>query len=121
VILRAKLMQAGREARFLFAATMPAGGAVLETLRQALEACIASELARRGWEASPRVEVAPRRELGDLAWAGALPLAKQLRRPPREVGEELAQGLAAGHRRGQPPRTPWRCWSLPPPWRGPGF
>jgi len=68
---------------------------VLEMVRQALEACIAQELARRGWEASPRVEVAPRRELGDLAWAGALPLAKQLHRPPREVGEELAQGLSA--------------------------
>jgi arginyl-tRNA synthetase len=113
-------MQAGRKARFLFAATMPAGGAVLETLRQALEACIANELARRGWEASPRVEVAPRRELGDLAWAGALPLAKQLRRPPREVGEELAQGLAAAIA-GAAPEDPLALLEPAATVAGPGF
>ncbi len=36
------------------------------------------------------LDVPPRRDLGDLAWPGALPLAKQLGRPPREI----AQGLA---------------------------
>jgi len=36
------------------------------------------------------LDVPPRRDLGDLAWPGALPLAKQLRRPPREIAQALA-------------------------------
>ncbi len=40
------------------------------------------------------LEVPPRRELGDLAWPGALPLAKVLRRPPREIAEAVAAGAA---------------------------
>ncbi len=36
------------------------------------------------------LDVPPRRDLGDLAWPGALPLAKQLRRPPREIAQTLA-------------------------------
>ena len=36
------------------------------------------------------LEIPPRRELGDLAWPGALPLAKVLRRSPRDI----AQGVA---------------------------
>lgn len=35
-------------------------------------------------------EVPPRRELGDLAWPGALPLAKVLRMPPRQIAEAVA-------------------------------
>jgi arginyl-tRNA synthetase len=36
-------------------------------------------------------EVPPRRDLGDLAWPGALPLAKILKRPPRQIAEVLAE------------------------------
>jgi arginyl-tRNA synthetase len=36
------------------------------------------------------LEVSPRRELGDLAWPGALPLARVLRRPPRQIAEAVA-------------------------------
>ena len=35
-------------------------------------------------------EVAPRRDLGDLAWPGALPLAKVLKRAPRQIAEAVA-------------------------------
>ena len=37
------------------------------------------------------LEAAPRRELGDLAWPGALPLAKVLRRSPREIADAVAE------------------------------
>ncbi len=36
------------------------------------------------------LEVPPRRELGDLAWPGALPLAKVLRTAPRQIAEAVA-------------------------------
>ncbi len=36
-------------------------------------------------------EVPPRRDLGDLAWPGALPLAKVLRRSPRQIAETIAE------------------------------
>jgi len=36
-------------------------------------------------------EIPPRRDLGDLAWPGALPLAKVLRRPPRQIAEAVAE------------------------------
>ena len=36
------------------------------------------------------LEVPPRRDLGDLAWPGALPLAKTLRRSPREIADRVA-------------------------------
>ena len=41
----------------------------------------------------PVVEVPPRRELGDLAFPAALHLARELRRKPRQIAEELADGL----------------------------
>jgi arginyl-tRNA synthetase len=37
------------------------------------------------------LEVPPRRELGDLAWPGALPLAKVLRTAPRQIAETVAE------------------------------
>jgi arginyl-tRNA synthetase len=37
------------------------------------------------------LEVPPRRELGDLAWPGALTLAKHLRRAPRDIAEALRE------------------------------
>ncbi len=39
---------------------------------------------------SVTLEVPPRRELGDLAWPGALPLAKIVQRPPRDIGTTIA-------------------------------
>jgi len=36
---------------------------------------------------SVELEVPPRRDLGDLAWPGALPLARVLRRAPRQIAE----------------------------------
>jgi arginyl-tRNA synthetase len=68
---------------------------MLEQLRTELSAAIVEALSRLG-VAETRVvlEVPPRRDLGDLAWAGALPLAKTLRRPPRAIAEEVAAALA---------------------------
>jgi arginyl-tRNA synthetase len=40
------------------------------------------------------LEIPPRRELGDLAWPGALPLAKVLRRAPRQIAETVAEKAA---------------------------
>jgi len=37
------------------------------------------------------LEVPPRRELGDLAWPGALPLAKELRRSPRDIARAVTE------------------------------
>ncbi|MCP4898807.1 MAG: arginine--tRNA ligase [bacterium] len=36
-------------------------------------------------------EIPPNREFGDLAWPGALPLAKVLRRAPRQIAEVIAE------------------------------
>jgi arginyl-tRNA synthetase len=36
------------------------------------------------------LEVPPRRDLGDLAWPGALPLARVLKRAPRQIAEAVA-------------------------------
>ncbi len=36
------------------------------------------------------LEIPPRRDLGDLAWPGALPLARVLRQAPRAIAERLA-------------------------------
>ena len=78
---------------------------MLETIRTELAAAVAAALTAMGVE-EPRValDVPPRRQLGDLAWAGALPLAKALRRPPRAIAEEVARrldearrGLPSGH------------------------
>jgi len=37
-------------------------------------------------------EVPPQRELGDLAWPGALPLARELKIAPRQIAEKIAEG-----------------------------
>jgi arginyl-tRNA synthetase len=67
---------------------------VLEQLRDELAAAIAAALAGIGApEARVALEVPPRRQLGDLAWAGALPLAKALKRPPRAIAEEVARSV----------------------------
>jgi arginyl-tRNA synthetase len=63
----------------------------LETVRKHTAEVIAktleSELGHR--PESVVLEVPPRRELGDLAWPGALPLAKVLKRAPRQIAEVL--------------------------------
>ena len=43
-----------------------------------------------GLEVEAVVEVPPRRELGDLALPGALQLARELKKSPRAIGEEIA-------------------------------
>ncbi|HUK13743.1 MAG TPA: arginine--tRNA ligase [Thermoanaerobaculaceae bacterium] len=69
---------------------------MLETVRRELAAAVAAALGRMGVAgAEVGLEVPPRRQLGDLAWAGALPLAKTLRRPPRAIAEEVAKELRA--------------------------
>ncbi len=67
---------------------------MLETIRTELAAAIAAALEAMGVEAPQVVlDVPPRRQLGDLAWSGALPLAKALRRAPRAIAEEVARRL----------------------------
>ena len=62
---------------------------MLEAVRAELAAAIAAALGEIGVAgAEVALEVPPRRDLGDLAWAGALPLAKALRRPPRAIAED---------------------------------
>lgn len=46
-----------------------------------------------GVDHEPIVEVPPRRELGDLAFPGALQLARVVRRAPRQIAEEIAGRL----------------------------
>ena len=67
---------------------------MLERVRNELAAAIAASLTEMG-AGSPQVtlDVPPRTDLGDLAWAGALPLARVLRRPPRAIAEEVARRL----------------------------
>ncbi|HYO12748.1 MAG TPA: arginine--tRNA ligase [Thermoanaerobaculia bacterium] len=63
-----------------------------------LRAQLAAELARTirdrfGIEHEPVIEVAPRRELGDLASPAGMQLARVLKRNPRAIAEELAGAL----------------------------
>ena len=55
----------------------------------ALAAAIEAEFDHRSDEVV--LEVAPRRDLGDFAWPGALPLAKVLKRAPRQIAEAVAE------------------------------
>ncbi len=73
---------------------------MLESVRRELVAAVAGVLDDMGVTGTQvQVEIPPRRQLGDLAWAGALPLARTLKRPPRAIAEEvvarLQQRLAA--------------------------
>src|SRR5436190_14024184 len=49
---------------------------------------------RFGVDHEPVVEVPPRRELGDLAFPAPLHLARQLKKPPRSIAEELLAAIA---------------------------
>ena len=67
---------------------------MLQLFRQQLTAAVASRIREiYGLEHQPTVEVPPRRELGDLAFPAALHLARELKKPPRAIGEELAAGF----------------------------
>lgn len=64
----------------------------------ALKADVAARIAARirdlyGALHAPLIEIPPRRDLGDLSFPGALKLARELRRSPREIGGEIAAGL----------------------------
>jgi len=64
----------------------------------ALEGELKSLLAARirelyGVEHDPVVELPPRRDLGDLAFPAPLHLAKQLKKPPRAIAQEVLDGL----------------------------
>jgi arginyl-tRNA synthetase len=67
---------------------------MLEQVRSELAGAIGAALKAMGVSgAQVNVDVPPRRQLGDLAWAGALPLAKTLHRPPKQIAEEVARHL----------------------------
>ena len=68
----------------------------LESIRSRTAEAIAAALAESFGHRPDRVdlEVPPRRELGDLAWPGALPLARVLRRAPRQIADAVASAAA---------------------------
>jgi arginyl-tRNA synthetase len=77
-----------------------AGGPLAAAKRRAADS-LAEEIRRKlGVEHAPVVEVPPRRGLGDLALPAPLHLARALKRKPREIAQELADGwsLPAGVR-----------------------
>jgi arginyl-tRNA synthetase len=70
----------------------------MSSMLSALKSDLASRVAARirslyGVEHDPIVEIPPRRELGDLSFPAALQLAREVRKNPREIGRELADGL----------------------------
>lgn len=68
----------------------------LQMIRTAAEAAITQALVT-AFDHRPEtvtLEVPPNRELGDLAWPGALPLARVLRRSPRQIAEAVAEAAA---------------------------
>jgi arginyl-tRNA synthetase len=60
---------------------------IKERAARALTEALESEFGLRPNEVV--LEVPPRRELGDLAWPGALPLARELKTAPRQIAEEV--------------------------------
>lgn len=63
-------------------------------LKKGLAAGLAATIRERfGVDHEPVLEVPPRRELGDLSSPAAMQLARQLRRNPRAIAEELAGAL----------------------------
>ncbi|HUF78398.1 MAG TPA: arginine--tRNA ligase [Thermoanaerobaculia bacterium] len=67
---------------------------MLSALKAELSARVASRIRELyGVEHSPLVEIPPRRELGDLSFPAGLKLAKELRKNPREIGQEIASRL----------------------------
>ena len=67
---------------------------MLQRFRQELVAAVGARIREvYGVEHQPMVEIPPRRELGDLAFPAALHLARELKKSPRAIGEELAAGF----------------------------
>lgn len=67
----------------------------LEQIRNQAAAAIAAALtAEFGHAAEVVLEVPPRRDLGDLAWPGALPLARVLKTAPRQIAETVKAAAA---------------------------
>lgn len=94
---------------------------MLDEVRQSLVEVIVATLGELGVE-EPKVvlETPPRRELGDIAWAGALPLARALKRPPRAIAEEVTGRIAAAVR-AAPPDSPLAMLVPEARVEGPGF
>jgi len=61
---------------------------IRERAAEALSAALEAAFDHRVDEVA--FEVPPRRELGDLAWPGALPLARELKCAPRQIAEAVA-------------------------------
>lgn len=67
---------------------------MLSALKSELASRVADHIRRiYGVDHDPTVEIPPRRELGDLSFPAALQLAREVRKNPREIGNELAAGL----------------------------
>ena len=67
---------------------------MLTALRNTLAAQIEKRIQELyGLSHRARPEIPPRRDLGDLAFPGALQLAREVKRNPRQIGEEIAAGL----------------------------
>jgi arginyl-tRNA synthetase len=68
----------------------------LQEIRRLCAGAIASALETELGHRAEQVvlEVPPRRELGDLAWPGALPLAREVRRAPREIAARVVAAAA---------------------------
>jgi arginyl-tRNA synthetase len=67
---------------------------MLQRFRQELATAVGARIHELyGVEHRPVVEIPPRRELGDLAFPAALHLARELKKSPRAIGEELASGF----------------------------
>ncbi len=60
---------------------------IRERAAEALAAALETAFGHRPDEVM--FEVPPKRELGDLAWPGALPLAKELKTAPRQIAEKI--------------------------------
>ena len=67
---------------------------MLSALKAELSARVAARIRELyGVDHAPLVEIPPRRELGDLSFPAGLKLARELRKNPREIGQEIASGL----------------------------
>jgi arginyl-tRNA synthetase len=61
---------------------------IIERSSQAITEAVAEAYGH--WAEDVALEIPPRRDLGDLAWPGALPLAKVLRTAPRQIAQTVA-------------------------------
>ena len=73
----------------------PDSSSLLSSLKKELAQAVEDRVsALYGLAHEAFVEIPPQRKLGDLAVASALNLARQLKRKPREIAQEIADGLA---------------------------